>query len=474
MTKQTQQYGTWKSPLSPKMLSGTLRLNDVQWDDKTGALVWLEGRGAQGVLVAQQGTQAPRDLTSDLSVRAFVGYGGGDFTVSGGEVYFAGPEGRLYRQALESGTARTITPAFGAAASPRVSPDGKWVVYAHTGNRIDGLAVVDANGESWPRKLAFGTDFVMQPAWHPAGMHIAYIAWNHPQMPWDGTELRLLTLAYDGDGFPRVIESETLVGDTTTAIFQPEFSPDGRWLAYVSDQSDQNQIYLYDLKTRQHKVLTGADADHGAPAWAQGIHTYAWLHDSQGVVYARNEQGFYSLWQHDVQTGQVTRVSALDGYTTIGQVSASRRENTVAVIASSTTTPGRIVSCSLAQGKSQHTIHRRAGSESLPPAVLSPAQAITWKGHDGEAVYGLYYPPVSEHFVGSGAPPLIIEAHGGPTGQRTASYADSTQFFTTRGYAVLQVNYRGSTGYGKAYMNKLRGNWGIYDVEDSASGAAYL
>jgi dipeptidyl aminopeptidase/acylaminoacyl peptidase len=120
------------------------------------------------------------------------------------------------------------------------------------------------------------------------------------------------------------------------------------------------------------------------------------------------------------------------------------------------------------------TIHRRSSTESIPSAQLAEAQAIMWPGHDSEAVHGLYYPPTSDRFEGTGQPPLIVYVHGGPTSQTLATYNPTVQFFATRGFAMLVPNYRGSTGYGKAYMNKLRGNWGIYDVEDSATGAIHL
>jgi hypothetical protein len=147
MTKQSRQHGTWSSPISPKTLAASLRLNDVQWDSDGQTLVWLEGRGGQGVLVVQSGLDAPRDLTSDLSVRAYVGYGGGDFTVAQGSVYFAGPNGRLYKQAIAAGAARPITPAFGSSAAPRVSADDRWLVYIHSYESEDSLALIDTAGE---------------------------------------------------------------------------------------------------------------------------------------------------------------------------------------------------------------------------------------------------------------------------------------------------------------------------------------
>ncbi|MBI5666820.1 MAG: S9 family peptidase [Chloroflexi bacterium] len=491
MTKQVRQFGTWSSPISPRSLAGALRLDDVQWDGTT--LVWLEGRGAQGVLVAQSGVDAPRDLTSDLSVRARVGYGGGDFTVSGGQVYFAGPGGRLYRLPLAGGSAHAITPGFGEAAAPRVSPDGRWLAFVHTYERDDVLALVDTEGHLWPRKLASGTDFVMQPAWHPQGTHLAYIAWNHPQMPWDGTELRLLTLEMSHDQ-PLVATTGTIAGSSTVAIFQPEFSPDGRYLSYVSDETGWNQLYLYDLTDRTHRQLTTDEADHGAPAWVQGVRTYGWSGDSRSLVYIKNVQGFEGLWRYDLRSSQSSRVKGLEDYTDLAQVAVSPEENLVAVIAASTRIPPRIVTTvfgepdlppRLASDPTEPPtiqvlvdegarIHRRSAAENVPLAQLAEGQPVSWAGHDGETVYGLYYPPASDRFTGTGAPPLIVHVHGGPTSQARAGYSAAAQFFATRGYGFLMVNYRGSTGYGKDYMNKLRGHWGIYDVEDAATGASAL
>jgi dipeptidyl aminopeptidase/acylaminoacyl peptidase len=478
-------------------LSGALRLNDVQWDNTSDYLVWHEGRGAQGVLVVQCSPQAPRDLTTgEMNVRARVGYGGGDFTVSHGQVYFAGPNGRLFRQSLDSGTSSPITPTFGEAAAPRVSPDGKWLVYVHSDEHTDGLALVDSGGSYWPRKLAFGTDFVMQPAWHPDGKRIAYIAWNHPLMPWDGTELRLITLESDSEGVPHPVSNETIAGSETVAVFQPEFSPDGRNLAYVSDEASWGQLWVYDLAEQTHIALTSEEAEHGTPAWIQGLRTYGWMRDSKSIVYLRNECGFYSLWRYHLDTGVASRQHELDHYTHIEQVATSLRHNTVAVIASASKIPARVISYELEDTKippvlSAHSgdtpsiqviieapaaemVHRRSGTESVPAEHLSAAEAITWHGHDGEPVHGLYYPPTSSRFEGTGKPPLIVYVHGGPTSQTPATSNATVQFFATRGFAVLVVNYRGSTGYGKTYMNKLRGNWGIYDVEDSASGASHL
>ncbi len=299
MTHKTKQmYGTWDSPITPSMIAGGLRLIDVQWAGET--LVWLEGRGATSVLVAQTGAQAPRDLTDGtLSVRGRVGYGGGEFTTTSDAVIFAGADGRLYRLLLDGGLPMPITPEFGAAASPRVSADGKWIVYVHSAENVDGMALVDARGEQFPRKLAYGTDFVMQPAWNPDGTQIAYVAWDQPQMPWDGTAAASPHLTAGTDGVPAAASVETLAGDAQTSIMQPEFSPDGRTLAYASDKTGWWQLYL--LRFRQpdaHVQLTDADAEHSVPAWVQGVRTYAWSHDGKAIYFIRNQANCNSLWRY--------------------------------------------------------------------------------------------------------------------------------------------------------------------------------
>ncbi|MBZ0300612.1 MAG: S9 family peptidase [Anaerolineae bacterium] len=496
MSKQKRAYGTWPSSLSPHQMAGTLRLNDVQWDNVSDTLVWLEGRGDRGVLVMQAEDEAARDLTSDLSVRARVGYGGGDFTVAHGHVYFAGPDGRLFRQALSGGGAQPITPAFGHAAAPRVSADGQWLVYVHTYEGRDGLALVDTRGSRWPVKLAYGTDFVMQPAWHPQGTHAAYIAWDHPLMPWDGTELRLIQIVADDQGTPQSGAVETLAGDEHTAIFQPEFSPDGRHLAYVSDASGWGQLYLYDLQDRATRQITRAEAEHAEPAWVQGVRVYTWAHDGQSIFFLRNERGLISLWRYHLGSDNAIRISQIDGYTSLSQVAASAQSDRIALIGSASQIPARILTYTLepmplpeALAPNPDTpsvrvlvkespggvrIIRRSSSEQVLPGQLSVAQAMTWTGHDGETVHGLYSPPTSDQYQSVGLPPLIVQIHGGPTSQVTAGYNGRAQFFTSRGFAVLEVNYRGSTGYGRDYMLKLRSSWGLYDVEDAASGAAHL
>lgn len=472
MSKTILQYGLWQSPITPVSLSRGISFSDLAWD-ADGTLVWREGRSDRGVLVVlPPDGQAARDLNSDFSVRAGVGYGGGDFGVGNGKVYFvdAGSK-RIYCQPLCAGAARPVTPAFGAAAAPKLSPDGRWLLYVHTYEGQDALAIVDAQGASWPARLVSGSDFYMQPAWHPESRRFAYIAWDHPNMPWDGTVLYLGQLSQPAQGLPLLEGVEAVCGSESVSIFQPEFSPDGRQLAYVSDQTGWWQLYLYNLETHQHRQLTSEPAECGLPAWVQGLRTYAFSPGGETGFFIRSQAGVKSLWQVDLVGGQVQPVQLDQDYTSLDQLAAAPDGQQVAVIASGARTPDRVILYDRA-GKTR--VLRRSVSEDVSPAAYAVPEHISWPGMDGGTVYGLFYQPLHENFAGRGSPPLIVHIHGGPTGQRIVDFNLDAQFFTSRGYAFLDVNYRGSAGYGRQYRDMLRGNWGIYDVQDAVSGARAL
>lgn len=529
---QERPYGLWDSPIGPTVIAQGIGLEDVAVDVATGRIVWLERRAGRGVLVAADPRGgAPNDLTIDLDVRGGVAYGGGAFTVAGGDVFFATREGRLYRQPLHGGMARPLTPPFGAAAAPAVSPDGRWVVYVHSDGQHDCLAVVDSTGRQWPQKLVQGADFYMHPAWHPDGRQLAYLAWNHPRMPWDGTTLYLAQLDAAGDTV-RVVGTRAIAGGQDVAVFQPAFSPDGRWLAYVSDETGWWQIYLYELATGERRQVTDVPAEHGQPAWVQGMRTYAFAPDGSALFYIRNQAGFHSLWRCDMETGVHSPLGGgADGYTVYEQIAAGpMAAGTGAAANPAGLAAGAVQLLCLASGPRipprvlliqvgspapaggepaaaqagpaagaagdpaaagefnppgaerrrpaaiPTTVHvlRRSMAETLPLEILSVPRAVQWPAPDGTMVHGLYYPPCNPAFRSSGLPPAIIHIHGGPTAQALPEFEPRAQFFTSRGYAYLAVNYRGSTGYGRAYRNALRGQWGVVDVEDAVGAGRYL
>jgi len=470
-SRELRQFGLWESPLQPRHLTGAVRFRGLAWDSDGRTLVWLEGRGADNVIVCQpQADEAPRDLTTGIPVRAQVGYGGGEFTVARGQLYFVEASGRLYTQALAGGASRPITPAFGKPASPTVSPDGRWLVYVHHGDGDDRLAIVDTDGRHWPRSLASGADFYMQPAWHPRGRELAWIEWDHPQMPWDGSRLVLGRIRSSAHGLPSLRETTVLAGGADTSVSQPAFSPDGRLLAFLSDQRGWSNLWLHDLETGQCRCLVEEDDDIGAPAWVQGMRFFGFGDGGRRIYFARTRGGSRRLHSCAVADGEVSPVAELSALSSVEQLSVRPRGKGVACIGSSSQQSARILSLR----RNRVFTHARSTGETVDPEALSVPGPVTWEAANGTAVHGLYYPPSSPAYEGSGRPPLIVDVHGGPTSHAGAGFDAQIQYFATRGYAVLAVNYRGSSGYGRRYMESLRGNWGLYDVEDAIGGARHL
>ncbi len=472
-TFEIRTYGLWDSPLSPERMAGGKGFGDVAWE-AGGTLLWLEKRPDRNALVVQgPGLDAPRDLNVGFSARSGIGYGGGEYTAAGGHAFFVDAEtGQLFRQTLSAGLPQPVTPAFGAAAAPVLSPDGRWLLYVHTHAGADSLAIVDARGLRWPGQLVTGDDFYMQPCWHPAGDRIAWIAWNHPQMPWDGARLYTGRLLIHPGAVPLIMDTAVAAGeDGQAAVFQPQFSPDGRTLAYVSDAEGFWQIYLIELASGEHRRLADDGFEYGLPAWVQGMRTYEFSPDGKMIFAVRHKNGFASLVRITLSTG-VGEVLPLDaGYHWLEQPAVSPDGEQVALIASGSRQPPQVVTV---RSGGEVKVRARSAAEDLPREFYPIPEPLSWETGAGSLVHGLFYQPANPSFQGEGLPPLVVAIHGGPTSQATAGFEARYAFLTSRGYAVLAVNYRGSPGYGRAYRQALHGNWGIYDVEDAVSGVHRL
>ena len=472
MPKQTQPYGTWRTPINTTLLSGDYRLYDAQWDTDSDTLIWQVRRSSGTALVAQAAGQNPHDILRDTSVGGRIMFGGGGFAAAGGVVYYAGSGGRLYSVPISGGQPRPITPAFGDVAAPTPSPNADWLAYVHSYEGRDALAVVPADGSQFPHKLLQDTDFVMHPAWHPDGTHLACVTWNHPSMPWDESQLQLLTLVDEGDTIA-VTERQTIAGATGgESVFGAAFSPDGRYLAYTSDRAGWWQIYLYDLETGEHAQLTDDEAEYALPAWLQDMRTFGWSPDSSELYTLRTQGGTWSLYAIDIATGEQRPIGGLADYTHLEQLAVSAASGKIALIAGSPTTPDQILTIDPAA--EQPYVREQSSTRAVSPDYLSQAQHITWASENGFEVHGLYYPPTNPRYQGDGPPPLIVHIHSGPTRQRFARYFPDVHFFTSRGFAVLEPNYRGSTGFGRDFKNALYGNYGVAEVEDAAHGAQHL
>lgn len=462
-------YGTWESKFSPSEVSQQIRLQDAKWDNTCHTLVWLEERSARGVLVVRNLAGAgQRDLTRELSVRARLSYGGGDFTVHGSYVYFVSDDS-IYRQSLIETDASVVLSMDGQVASPCVSPDGRWLLFVRSHNRVDRLEIVPTDGDLKSRIIAEGNDFYMQPCWHPSGTMIAWVGWDHPNMPWDHSSLFVASLEESGDSL-QVKAIRQVNEKSRNSSFQPEFSPDGAYLSVVSDETGWSNLAILSTETLEPLANVSEEAEHGSAAWIQGLRNYVWAPDSRSLFFLRSKEAFTELGRFDLDTSSVSTVEGeVSSYTALRQISISPSGDRITLIGSASDIPPRIISV-MESGEVE--INRHSGDRASPD-WYSRAEPVQW--FTGVApCHGLFYPPTNPVYEDSGAPPAVIKIHGGPTSQYHADYSIDTQFFTSRGYAVLAVNYRGSTGYGRDYRNSLKGAWGVHDVEDIRSAAEFL
>lgn len=460
------------SPIMPEDVAAALRLGDAKWDSDGETIVWLEGRSGQGVLVAQTGSNAPRDLTGELNVRAEVGYGGGDFTVNRGHVYFVVKgSGRIHRVSLEGGQSLVITPDFGRSASMTVSPCGQWLLYVHHDEGEDRLAVVDTQGRNWPRILAEGWDFYMQPRWSSCGRRVAWVSWNHPNMPWDGSVLHCGKVLIDGEVLPTLEDVEALDGAGDVAVFQPEFSKDAESVYYISDREGFGQLWKVDIESGSRTRLTFTQEEYGQPAWVQDLRTYVLLEETNQAIAIVNDGGFMRVCQVNLGDGSLTNLEELSSYGDFSQLSVSADGKRVSTIASGGRMASSILSWKRPSGEPE--CHRTA-AEIPAPELLSKAEPITYPSAGMTLAHGIYYPPVDGGMDSENGAPLLVIVHGGPTSQETARYNVQAQYFATRGYGVFLPNHRGSSGYGRVYMDALQGQWGVVDVEDVVAGVRYL
>ncbi len=459
-------FGLWESPISPTDLAEATRFGDVRWSPDGDRLVWLEGRGGCGVIVDARLGQPARDVRIEASIRAEVGYGGGDFTVGrAGYFYAKKGEAGLHRWANDGDGERELTGRAGNVAGMCLSADETWVACVEElgGNRS--LLLVAACGDAENQVVSDEAEFYMQPSFSPSGRYLTWIEWDHPNMPWDGTRLMLARL--DSNGV--VVSVEQVAGGASIGIFQPVLSDDA--LYFISDESGWSQLWRAELTgTPPFQVSRGRD-ERGLPAWIQGMRTFALSADGRRALMVVSERGADKLMDVSLTTGEERVVQGLEHFTELLQPALSPDGSMIGLVVSGPRDVSRVVCLGLESGKLETLAVSCKGPER---EAMSQPDHVTWSVSDGEEVHGIFYPPHGEGAEPGALPPLVVMVHGGPTAQATTRFSGHAQFFATRGYAVLAVNYRGSTGYGRAYRERLAGEWGVMDVADVVAGAEFL
>jgi dipeptidyl aminopeptidase/acylaminoacyl peptidase len=465
------RYGAWKSPISSDMIvSSTIGLGDIQLDGED--IYWCEMRpteGGRNVIVRRSADGTVVDITPPgFNARSTVHeYGGAAYTVDAGVVYFSNfADQRLYRQNGDA-PPQPITPALDMRYADGVIDRrrGRMICVRedHTGpgeavNTIVALAL--DTGEAVV--LAQGYDFYSTPRLSPDGTQLAWLAWNHPNMPWDGTELWVAALTEQG----AIDSAQRVAGGPEESIFQPEWSPAGV-LHFVSDRS--GWWNLYRLRGAQVEPLHPMEAEFGLPQWVFGMTSYG-FESADRIVCVYGSAGSDQLAILDAASGVFETIET--PYTVFAYPHAGPGQ--LVALAGSPTEHSAIVRIDLASRQSA-TLRRTSDLE-LDPSYISVAQALEFPTDGGLTAHAFFYPARNPGYRAPAGerPPLLVMSHGGPTGATSAQLDLEKQYWTSRGIAVLDVNYGGSTGYGRAYRQRLNDQWGVVDMNDCANAALYL
>ena len=464
-------FGSWRSPItSDSIVAGSVGLAAVTIDGED--IYWLEGRPSEGgryVIVKRTPDGKVKDITpKPFYVRNRVHeYGGGSFLIVDGTIYFVNfTDQRIYTQ-TEDTTPQPIT-----AESPQRYADMRLdkkrnrlicVCEDHSKNGVEPEnTIVSVDLETGKVKvLVAGSDFYSSPRISPDGKQLAWLRWNHPNMPWDSTILSVAEIKDNGE----LAEAKSIAGGEKESICQPEWSAEGI-LYFSSDRSDWWNLYRQE-KDQTITPIYPMEAEFGYPQWVFGESIYGFVEDSS-LLTTYTENGSWYLGYIDQQELQVTNIP----YNSIHCLQVSNKQ--AVFIGGSPTSPTAVVRLDLE--KKQVEVIKQSIELEIESGYLSIPEAIAFPTENNLTAYAWFYPPQNKDYTSPKGelPPLIVKSHGGPTAATAASFNLKIQYWTSRGFAFLDVNYGGSTGYGRAYRERLNNNWGIVDVDDCVNAAKYL
>ncbi|MEO0443240.1 MAG: S9 family peptidase [Pseudomonadota bacterium] len=484
MTKHSKAYGTWPSTISSELLAkSNVRLAQPQLAN--GHCFWLESRPQEkgrSLIVCETADGSRQDITpKHMDVRSRIHeYGGGDYRIHGDTAYFVNKaDQRVYSQSLKD-------PDNIQALSPEgsyrygdfcIDEDRRQLICVceiHKQNtsepencivaiKLDGSSIAGFN------MLVFGNDFYSNPRLSPDGTQLSWLTWNHPYMPWDNSECWIAAINDLG-----LVQQQHKVaggsadGSRQESIFQPQWSPMGE-LFFISDRSQWWNLYRYKPQSKIVESVVTMSAEFGLPQWVFGMSTYGFV-NSYTLFCGYTQNGRWHLATIDTMTGKFSPQHS--PYTDIEAISCDDNSDAAVFLGAHATQSH----CLIHWHNNNTRLVSTSSSEAIHKDEYSQAEAVEFKNPQQELVHGFYYTPHNRLYHGKAdtLPPLIVMCHGGPTGSTSSALNLKVQFWTNRGFAVLDVNYSGSTGYGRPYRDRLKKQWGLKDVDDICAGVDYL
>ena len=449
--------------ISAAALARSRTLGEARWSPSGGRLAWLDAFGGRvDLLVGPADGHGPEVVvTAQHPVTGLGAYGGGGYCwLDDDTLVYAAADGRLLAVPATGGPVRVLS-RDGRAAAPAASPDGRHVAFVLERADTCDIAVVDADGRGWPRRISHA-DYAWDPTWSADGSTLAWHEWDLPNMPWDGSRI-MASSVDDPHATPTLV-----AGGDDVAVGQPRFAPQGSALAFVAELDGWMNVWTVARVGEHPTCLLAEEHEHAEPSWGPGQRSFAWSPDARAIALSRNEDGFGRLVVVTLDAaGAAEPAEVSKGWHAGLDWGAAG----VACIRSGGRTAPQLTVLDPVTGA--RDARRRGAPGELDAHDLPEPALLTWSGDDGEAVHGLLWSPRPGD-PGAPPPPVLVDVHGGPTDQSTVDWKPRVRWFVSRGWAVLTPNYRGSTGYGRAYRHALDHAWGEVDVSDTVAGLRAL
>lgn len=486
--KQTKPYGSWPSNIDGSLLSQqSVRLGEPQIENNQ--IYWLESRPwekGRSVLMTAS-TNNPNDhrevLPKTVSVRTKAHeYGGGSYCIAGNHLFYVDAfDQRVYEFDVNKARApKAITPEgpYRYADLYFDENNGRLCCVREDHGRggaeeVNEVIAIHLNSNSKAPEVsiwATGDDFYSNPVISPKGNQVIWLSWNHPNMPWQHSQLWMA----DIDEIDQLINKQCIAGNHPESVFQPRWSPNGEYICYACDRDNWWNLFCFSANSSETLQLTQEKAEFATPQWVFGMSCYGFI-DDETILATATSEGNWSLYQVNLRS-KVSHQKSIDA-TYIAQIQTS--QNSAVFFSATAFEFERLTLMNLTTEQTptiRTTTIKSSSNVELPKADLSQPKTFEYKTADEQSSHCFYYPPVNSQYQGDAnrKPPLIVMCHGGPTGATSSAMSLKIQYWTSRGFAVADINYRGSTGYGREYRQLLDKNWGVRDVEDVCAAIDFL